>query len=214
MLKRSRMLRTDIKQRTPEWYALRRGKVSGTAMKGVMGGADARQTALYEVVAGMFTVDGQDPDKPEYENDMSRGTRLEPRAVAEYEFATGLVTEEVGFVENDTMPLSGMSPDRYIKGDVTHALEIKCLGGGKHMRAVVLKEVPKEHHPQCIKYFIDNAALQTLDVVLYNPDIPRFALHVITLKRADVLKDIEEATIRLTSFIEDVHMVVERIAPF
>lgn len=179
-----------------------------------MGGPAAQETALYDVLAGMFTVDGQDENAPDYENPMERGTRLEPSAIAAYEFETGRTTREISFVENDDMPLSGMSPDRYVGEDDTRAVEVKCLGGGKHMRAVVLKEVPKEYIPQCVKYFIDNPALQTLDVVMYNPDIPRFALCIITIRRADIASEITEATERLTSFVERLHEVVEHIAPF
>lgn len=205
--------RQDVAQRSPEWHNLRMGKITGTTLASILGTPAARKKALWETVAELLTV--PDENAPEYETPMQRGTRLEPDAIAEFEFETGYKTCEVGFVEGD-IPLSGQSPDAYLAledgtVDVTRAVEVKCLGSTNHLLAVLANEVPSEYKPQATKYFVDNHELQTLYFVLYNPQMPRFRLHTIEVHRADILSDITEASTALAAFSEEVLNELERV---
>jgi len=47
---------SDIAQRTDEWQQLRKGKITGTLLKSIVGTPKARQDALYETIAGRLTV--------------------------------------------------------------------------------------------------------------------------------------------------------------
>lgn len=180
----------DIIQGTDIWHHIRKGKITGKVLKGLMGTAKARETAIYELVAERLTVGVDD----EYESDRDRGIRLEPEAIKAFEFETGKQVDPSGFCENDTNAFIGYSPDGLIAdSDDTEDIEVKCLAGKNHVRIWLLNEIPDEHYWQMIQGFVVNPKLKTRFFVAYNPDIPDHKLHIIELHREDCEKDIEKA---------------------
>ena len=203
--------RHDVAQRSPEWQELRRMKITGTTLKSILGTPAARTKAFYATVAELLTV--PEIDAPEYENPMDRGTRLEPQAIAAYEFHTGSKVMHTGFVESDELPLVGQSPD----GDVSMTdggllgIEVKCLLGEAHMTVVMTNTIPKDYIPQGLQYLITDPAREAVDFVFYNPEIPRFALHVIRMNRAKYQKEIMDATYAQEVFVKEVLDAVEKL---
>src|SRR3990167_9368048 len=92
---------SEITQGSSEWHQIRKGKITGTTLKAVMGTPKARKTALYEVLAERLTVGVEE----EYENAMERGLRLESDDVAMFELETDKKLELTGFCEDDTNPM-------------------------------------------------------------------------------------------------------------
>lgn len=193
-----------ITQGSDQWQELRRIYITGTTLGQIMGTPAARKKAYYEIIAELLTV--PEENVPEYENAMQRGTRLEPQARAAYEFHTGKRVSQTGFVTNDSMPLVAQSPD----GDVIHAdghmtgVEIKCMGGENHMKCVIENEVPKEYKPQIIQYFVADEKRTDVDFVAYNPEIPRFSIHIINIKRSDLFAEIQDAIQAQAVFVNEV----------
>ncbi len=89
------MKKHQIEQRSNEWKQLRKGKITGTQLKSIMGTPRARKEAMYEILAERLTVGVED----EYENAMDRGIRLEGDAIAMFELHTGKQVDKIGFVE-------------------------------------------------------------------------------------------------------------------
>lgn len=201
------MKKHNIEQRTDEWHHLRKGKVTGTTLKAIMGTAKARQDAVYEIIAERLTVGVV--SEGEYENPMDRGARLEPDAIAMFELETGKQVERVGFAEDDTNPLIANSPDGLI-GE-TEAIEAKCMGGKNHVKMWLTNEVPDEYEWQVIQYFVVNEKLQKLYFVGYNPDIPIHSLHIIEVNRSEVEQNIERAKNSQEKFLEEVESILETI---
>lgn len=199
----------DIEQGTEQWHQIRKGKITGTTLKAIMGTPRARQEALYEIIAERLTV-GVETD---YENPMDRGTRLEPEAVAAFEFDTGKQTEATGFCESDDNFAIANSPDRLITGEPS-ALEIKCPGGKNYVKAWLTNKVPEEYEWQVVQYFVVNEPLQTVYFALYNPDIPVHPLHIIIVKREDMEKEIQQAIIEEEKFLEEANGEMEKVIPF
>lgn len=199
------MQKYNYPQGSEEWYHVKKGKVTGTVLKGIMGTPRARQEAIYEIIAERL-VTGVEMD---YENPMERGNRLEPEAVAFFEFETGLKTERVGFCESDANHLIGNSPDRLI-GE-TMALEIKCPLGKNYVKMWLTNEVPDEYTWQVIQYFIVNEKLEKLYFAAYHPDIPAHPMHIIEVLRSDVEKEIEQALSAQATFLLDVEKEMEKI---
>lgn len=193
-----------ITQGSDQWQELRRIYITGTTLGQIMGTPAARKKAYYEIIAELLTVPEQ--NVPEYENAMQRGTRLEPQARAAYEFHTGKRVTQTGFVTNDSMPLVAQSPD----GDVIHAdgymtgVEIKCMGGENHMKCIIENEIPKEYKPQIIQYFVADPKRTDVDFVAYNPEIPRFSIHIINIKRSDLFAEIQDAIQAQAVFVNEV----------
>lgn len=197
----------EVQQNTPQWEQLRKTRLTGSILKGIMGTPKARQESMYEMLANHLTV-GVDSDE-EYENPMERGHRLEPDAISAFEFETGKMVERVGICEHDEIEKIANSPDGLI-GD-TEAIEVKSMGGKNHVKLWLTNEVPDEYYWQVVQYFVVNEKLETLYFVGYNPDIPVHPLHIIEVKRESVLSDIEEAKKAQEAFLLEVESTLKTL---
>lgn len=199
------MKKHNVQQRSPEWQQLRKGKITGTGLQSLMGTPAAREGFFYEIVAQRLSVGGIDVE----EHPMERGTRLEPDAIAAFEFETGKTVETVGLLEDDNNPSIANSPDGII-GE-TEAIEVKCMGGKNHVKMWFTNELPKEYLWQVIQYFVVNKKLQTLHFVAYNPDIPVHPLHILEVTRSGAAKSIKAAEEAQKEFIEKVNNKLKEI---
>lgn len=195
----------DIEQGTDEWLHIRKGKITGTTLKGIMGTPKARQDAIYEAIAERLTVGVDD----EYENAMDRGTRLEPDAIAIFELETGKKVTRVGFCESDENEHITNSPDGLI-GD-TEAVEVKCLGGKNYVKMWLTNEIPEEYYWQVVQYFVVNDKLEKLYFVGYNPDIPTHPIHIMELSRDTVQGDVNIAKEKQKVFLEEVNAILKTL---
>src|SRR3990167_9532013 len=202
------MKKRNIAQKTSEWHQIRKGKITGTGLKSLMGTPAAKQECFYEMLAQRLTV-GVEED---YENAMDRGVRLEDEAIALFEFETGRKVEKVGFCEDEDDPTMANSPDGLI-GD-TEALEVKCLGGKNYEKMWLENDIPKDYFWQCIQYFVINPKLKTLYFWGYNPDIPSHPFHLIEVKREGVEEQIKLARKAQEEFIEKVNEKLKELIKF
>lgn len=138
----------DVKQSTPEWHELRKGKWTGSrAIKLLQGKSLPDDSAI---VANKY---------------MRRGTLLEPIAIREYEHNYETDVLRVGFVTNSKYPNAGYSPDG-ITGDVL--LEVKCCNGLRH-EALVNGEIPLEYLAQ-IHFGMVICELKSARLLAFNPE--------------------------------------------
>lgn len=201
------MKKYNVEQKTDEWHHLRKGKITGTTLKAIMGTPKARQDAIYEIIAERLTVGVE--SETDYENAMDRGNRLEPDAIAQFELETGLQVERIGFAEDETNPFIANSPDGLI-GD-NEAVEAKCMGGKNHVKMWLTNKVPDEYEWQVVQYFVVNENLQKLYFIGYNPDIPVHPLHIIEVTREEILLDIENARKSQQAFLQEVDSILATI---
>lgn len=194
-----------MEQGSDEWHQIRKGKVTGTTLKGIMGTPKAKQDALYEIIAERLTI-GVESDG-DYENPMDRGLRLEPDAIAAFELETGKEVERIGFVEDDTNPQIANSPDGLIGDD--EAIEVKCMGGKNHVKMWLENKVPDEYIWQVVQYFIVNEKLVKLYFVGYHPDIPVHPLHIIEVLRTDMEEKISTAKVAQEDFLGEVENIIK-----
>lgn len=201
------MRKYNIEQGTSEWHQLRKTHLTGTALKGLMGTPRARQEAIYEVIYNRLRVGIDNED--EYENAMERGKRLEPDAIAEFEFQTGKTVEQIGLCESDENPAIGQSPDGYIVGtDDTEAIEVKSMGKN-HIKLWLTNEVLDDYEWQVVQYFVVNPKLQKLYFVGYNPEIPAHPIHIIEVLRDEI--KIKLAKEKQTIFLQEVDAILSTI---
>lgn len=127
----------QIAQKSPEWFALRVGLLTGSCAGAVIqerkrgtGELAVRRDLRRRLVVERLTGLGVDdvPHKPHY---MERGEALEPAAFAAYEAQTGQVVTSVGFVSHMTLK-AGCSPDGYV-GNWTGGVELKCPKSTTHL---------------------------------------------------------------------------------
>ena len=197
----------DMKQRSPEWFHRRKGKITGTGLAKVMGTSAARKKYRYELLAERLSTR---TENGEWEDPRERGMRLEPEAIAAFELETGKIVSTVGFCEDDEDPMMANSPDGLVLKEKA-AVEAKCPGEENHVTTWRENEIPKEYRWQLIQYFVINPELRRVYYVSYNPDIPRHPLHIIILDRKDCLKDIELARTAQKEILKEVNEDLKKI---
>lgn len=181
----------SVQQGSQEWLELKRGRVTGTRLKEVMG--KKPDGLMYELIAERY-----EPVEDYQSSEMSNGVLWEPWAIDKYQEMTGQIVKEVGFItKGDDI---GLSPDGLI-GE-KKAIEVKSPSLKKHIEYLVSNKLPAEYKWQIVHYFLVIDELESLDFVSYNPKFPLKELHIVTVTRADLEKEILEAKEKLAQFLE------------
>lgn len=122
------MIVHEMEQGTPEWFEIRKGKMTAsnaTAIGNIEKGLD---TYVRKIIRGLIV------DEIHYTNkDIDRGNELEPIARQVYEFEFDKVITQVGFVELNKH--IGCSPDGLIGND--GMIEIKARNDEKHFGLLI-----------------------------------------------------------------------------
>ena len=209
---------TDIVQRSPEWYAIRAGKLTGSIAKAVV---SAPSTATYRNAKAKLVVErlnGKPYERAFSTPALEQGKELEPIARAAYEARTGYVVSEVGFVSSDQGD-AGCSPDGVVfdavfdkvNGDVlipTGEVQIKCPQAANHLHHLTAG-IPDDYLPQILHHLWITGA-QWIDFVSYNPDFPpAHQLYVCRYYRNE--DRIEEYARKARNFLSDVNATTQQL---
>lgn len=129
-----------MEQRTPEWFAARKGRLTGSMVGAALGLAPymSQEDCLRALVRDMH-------DMPsEFDGNIATdyGTANEDLARSAYELETGNTVVEAGFVPFEDW--SGVSPDGYV-GD-QGLIEIKCPFGKRKDEAPEFKSIDEQPH--------------------------------------------------------------------
>lgn len=161
----------DIAQRTPEWFQLRAGKLTGSAAKDMLakiktGEAAARRNLKYKLIAERLT--GIPQASGFVSAAMEWGTAHEAEGIAAYESVTGAMVQAIGFVEHDSEPI-GTSPDGFVGAD--GIVSIKCPETATHIGYLRSGAEPSEHVAQNThELWLTGRAW--VDFVSYDPRLP------------------------------------------
>lgn len=198
-----------MEQRSDEWFRARLGKATGSKFHDICsftrsGESAYRRNYRYQLIAERLTGERQEF----YTNAaMQWGIDNEDSARLAYEFATGNVVEEAGFLEHPTIKDAGISPDGLIGKD--GGVEIKCPETATHIQTLTSNQVPSKYMEQ-----VDGAMWVTgrkwWDFVSYDPRMPEdLSLVIIRVKRdATRLKHLES---NIVDFLDEVDKELERV---
>lgn len=160
-------------QRTPEWFARRAGKFTGSRFNALMaqtryGPSKDRDNLI--VTLAIERVLGTCVET--FSNEaMRRGTELEPEARAAYAAHMNCEVAETDFVDSDDVPMVGISPDGMIGDD--GLVEIKCpFAIAKHWLALKRGEHAVEYKWQ-IQGQLWVTKRQWCDATSYDPRWPQ-----------------------------------------
>lgn len=161
----------EIIQGSPEWFAIRCGRVTASRVADVVaktktGWGASRANYMAELIAERLT--GEPAEK--FSNAaMQWGTEKEPDARAAYEFRTDAEVTQVGFVAHPSIPMTGASPD----GMVGEAglIEIKCPNTATHLDTLLSRSVPGKYVTQ-MQWQMACTGRQWCDFVSYDPRLP------------------------------------------
>lgn len=190
----------EIEQGTDSWKELRKGRITGTRLKEVMGRYSSK--LIYEMIAEKYE------DKNSYQtSDMAEGVLKEPWAIDKYEEETGQKVTTVGFITlGDNL---GLSPDGLV--GKKKAVEVKCPSLAKHIEYVVNDKIPSEYKWQVVHYFVVIDELEELDFITYHPKFPLKEMHIINVKRSDFSEDILDAKEKINNFLEKYNQTLAKL---
>ena len=140
----------EIEQYTPEWWALRAGKFTGSIAGKLVTPTGRKSTTYRSEIATLIAeaMGWQDPpDRVETEW-MTIGSNMEDEARKWFTVETGLAVKECGFIEKNNMV--GLSPDGYVdegdNGFIT--VEFKVPKPSTHIGWLLEGGMPKDHMAQ------------------------------------------------------------------
>lgn len=176
-------------QRSPEWFALRAGRLTGSfaadmlaTLKVKKGEAACRRDLRVRLALERIT--GRPISGDYVSAAMQRGTDKEPTARSAYEVTTGNIVRQTGFVAHDSL-MVGFSPDGDVD-DFGGLVEIKCPNSTTHLDTWRAGTVPPEHLPQ-VQHALWISGAQWCDFVSFDDRLPSdLALFVVRVQRADV----------------------------
>lgn len=161
----------NVIQGSPEWFALRLGKVTASRVSDVIaktknGWGASRANYMAELVAERLT----GTPAASYSNAaMQWGTDQEPNARAAYEFRADCDVQLIGFVDHPTIAMTGASPDGFVGTD--GLVEIKCPNTATHIDMLLTREIPGKYVTQMM-WQMACTGRKWCDFVSYDPRMP------------------------------------------
>lgn len=162
------MIRLDVEQGSPEWFASRIGVVTASRFSDIVTEKTLKLSSsctryAHELIASEIL--GYDVQSAT-SGFMARGTALEQSAVDFYEIHHDMDTEKVGFILRDDKRV-GCSPDRLVGND--GLLEIKCPSAAVHIGYLLNESIGYRLQVQGQLWITGREWCDTLS---YNPDLP------------------------------------------
>lgn len=186
----------NFEQRTDEWYAIRKGKMTASNAETIITNGKGLETYIYNLMAEYYS----SAEKENYINaDMQRGIDLEPEARLEFEFYTDLDVQEVGFVEYNEF--IGVSPDGLIGDD--GLIEIKCPNDSIYFKLLLSNNIKPEYiaQMQMQMYVTDR---QYCYFVSYNPNFEK-SLYIKKINRdEEMIEKLKKGLERGTELIKEI----------
>lgn len=176
---------SDAEQRSPEWFAQRAGKFTGSRFADVM--ARNKKTGeplkayydlIWQVVVERMT---KQPTEGATGFALQWGQDVEPFAREAYEFETGAIVTESDFIVHPDYDFVGCSPDGLI--GINKGLEMKCPKSSIVHVERFKSGVPDEYIPQ-IQGCLWVTGRDNWDFASYDPRMPEsHRLLIITVER-------------------------------
>lgn len=199
-----------MEQRSEEWFAVRRGKVTasriGDLMATIRNGnwAASRKNYAAELVLERLT--GKDGDNFTSEA-MRWAIEQEPFARDAYVKKTGNLVKEIGFVNHPRIAYSGASPDGLVLED--GLIEIKCFNTANQIETLLNGDVDEKYRLQMV-WQMACTGRKWCDFVSYDPRMPEgLQLFIKRFHRDD--KEIYHLENEVEIFLHDVDAKVNAL---
>ena len=198
-----------MEQKSPEWFAARLGKATGSRIAEIVaktksGDSASRGNYMAQLVIERLT----NKQEESYSNDfMDWGNLQEPFARAAYEAATNVLVDEVGMITHPRIEMSGASPDGLVGDD--GLVEIKCPKTATHIETLLSKTVPGKYNIQ-MQWQMACTDRSWCDFVSFDPRMPDvLQMFLKRVPRDDALiKTLENEVIK---FLKEVDAKLEQL---
>lgn len=130
-------------QRSKEWFAKRRGRITGSAIGAILGHSpfDKPRDVMRRMVRNYHGA----PSEFQGNAATQYGQFHEEYAIADFELATGLKVAETGFHVHPDIPWLGASPDGFVK-DGKAVIEVKCPFSKRNEKTPIFKSAKEQPH--------------------------------------------------------------------
>ena len=159
----------EVAQRSPEWMALRVGKLTSSAANDLLttiksGESAARKNLRIRLALERLT--GKSQETGYVSPAMQWGIDNEEAALREYEARTGQIVEAVGFCDLPEM-WAGCSPDSFVYGS-KGTVSVKCPNSATHYEFLKSRKIPTEYVRQNL-HEMWVLGTEFVDFVSYDP---------------------------------------------
>lgn len=172
-----------MKQQTPEWFAARLGKATGSRISDIVaktktGYAASREDYMFQLVVerltGINTVSFSSKE-------MQWGVEQEEYARSAYEAHMGVLVDQVGSIDHPRIAMSSASPDGLIGDD--GMIEIKCPMTKNHLNMFLGQSIAKSYMDQMM-WQMAVTGRKWVDYVSFDPRCPAgLQLFIQTIER-------------------------------
>lgn len=161
------MIIHEMEQRSEEWYAIRKGKMTASEATTIAANGKGLETYVHKIVVSKIT--GKEQSTFKGNSHTERGNELEPEARIAYEIARDVTVKQVGFIEMDEYV--GCSPDGLVDED--GGFEAKCPDDIKYFKLLIGEEkIDEEYVWQCHMSLLITGR-KWWDLVYYNPNFEK-----------------------------------------
>lgn len=203
-----------IEQGSPEWHALRCGKITASRLIDIVRGFGrdgkrsnhkaSRADYIMEKVIERMT--GRQEEGFESE-DMRNGKINEPLARCSYEAELGVIVTEVPFIDHPEISGLGYSPDGLVGDD--GLIEIKCPKPKEHVRNMLTGDVKRDYIYQ-MQTGLFVTGRKWCDFVSYCPKMP--VEHQLYIKRFERDDDIiSEIEVEVGSVLAEIDFMIDKL---
>lgn len=204
----------DMPQKSPEWYAIRAGLLTGSCVDAVIarrkngsGELAVRATLRKRLVVERITGRPVD-DITHLPQHMQRGETFESAAFMAYEVQTGVPVRQVGFVSHLTLK-TGCSPDGYI-GNWLGLVEFKCPKSITHLDYLTTPETLRAEYFAQALHAIWLTGAEFCDLCSFDDRFPSgMELVRVRIKREDL--DLDAYSLAVSLFLSEVDAEVEKV---
>jgi hypothetical protein len=197
-------------QRTPDWYAARIGRLTGSCAGDMLariksGEAAARRDLRLRLACERLT--GESQEDVYVSKEMQRGIDREADAFAAYEARTGNLVQRVGFLAHDTLQ-AGCSPDGQV-GTYSGIVELKVPKSATHLRYIKAGVLPSDYVGQVMHNLWITGA-QWCDFVSFDDRFPA-ALRLVVVRVPRVQADIDAYELMARTFLTEVEQEIDAV---
>lgn len=211
------MICEDIEQGSPEWLALRLGKVTGSKVADMTKRnkdgrfAASRKDYAFDLALERITGEPQGPDLSNIKW-VQDGKEREPEARELYAFLRDVSTKQIGFATHDAVAMFGASPDSLVGDD--GCLEIKCPKAKTHLEYILGKVAPEDYIPQ-MDAELACTGRAWCDFVSYHPAFPaQSKLFVVRyFRNNERIAELEREVVAFNAEVEEIVKQIQGAQP-
>lgn len=168
------MIVHDMPQRSPEWFAIRLGRLCGSRAADMAAqlksGDEAASRRNLRMQLVLERITGRSLERVFQSGPMRDGIEREGDALAAYEAISGRFVERVGYCTHPDL-MAGCSPDGFVGGEREGLIEAKSPLPATHLEYLRSGKVPSEYYRQVVHGLWITGA-HWCDWLSYHPDFP------------------------------------------